>query len=273
MVSIQNKIKEELEIAEKAKEELREQIKELEMKLSDKEHEIASKQDEIYVIQQDLENAWEEAKKAPARELQDAYTKAKQDIEKKDQKITSLNKVVHQLKSSLMDAAKEAAESKIKESNVAIQVQQLLQTQTSSLNEKITKLESKLAVTTAAHHKMEKEYREVEKDSKRLSDELKRFEHDINLKDEKFARLKVEFKKIFVENTKLKANNGGSQPQLEIDFSWLDAEYPASEKDAAKQQKWEHEKKLTKKIEVLKTKLLSKVSYKRISYYLDKRIR
>ena len=207
---------------------------------------------DINHLQQQLENAKQEANRSPSKELADAYNKLKSDLEKRETKIQSLTTVIQQLKTSLMEAAKESAENKIKEENLTLKVQQSIDSQTLELNRQVKTLEMKLSKLTATCTKKEKECSELQVQFETIRVELESKSNQVQKQSEIITRLIHEAK------TKLKA----TQDTEDSDFKWIDD--IISSMDSAnlnalnKAEKWETEKKLSKKVESLKSKLALK---------------
>ncbi len=72
-------------------------VQAVEDRISQKDREIQEKCEELKIVDQKLAEALEKADHSPSRELQDAFSKLKQESDKKEAKNVSLNKVVQQV--------------------------------------------------------------------------------------------------------------------------------------------------------------------------------
>ena len=253
-----------------------------ERQLVDKEMEIHSKAVELHEANVQLEKLSEIASKPPPKDLTDVVQRLENEISQRDSKINALTKAVNKLKEQLLSAAKELAETNIRQTNETSNFQEMLETKTSDLTTKIVQLESKVKRLNAAIDAHKQSEAEMELDMHRMSEILIKKDKDIVAKSAENVRLQTSLKElksrrqnsIIVSSS---ANSGEMVPVKESSefFEQIDdvhrtslPELPGGLTGAKEsvltgqllqKEKWALEKKYQHKIETYKKKLTEKV--------------
>ncbi|XP_047125642.1 centrosomal protein of 290 kDa isoform X1 [Hydra vulgaris] len=259
-------LKKQKEQSEKESQEYAEEVLRLKKEIEDNKIIIREKDLEIEVFNEELEGAKVEVESS--KKMKSLVERLRNQLAKKDTELKTLSQVLVELRADMVTTAEENVQAYAKKVEGEINVQQLIDKETTQLNSKIEDLQNKIKILkTELKQKKEEDALKIcevdlmKKDIQKKDNALKEMTNELKEKKkalEKYEKARLEKEKMkHVTNKPVlnelptpKASQVSSQP---VDMTDLD-ERPVKE---TKEQviRWEESKKWQKKIEALNLKL------------------
>jgi centrosomal protein CEP290 len=166
------------------------------------ERKLQEQSDELVILRGELSAAQEAAQQAPSRTVRTLVEQLRNQLTLKEKQNKSLSQALLQLRADLVATAQQSAESKARDALEAVNVQQLIDAQTSELQGRIHELQAKLdRLRTELKQKKDKDIS--------MTSRIEDLTEQINRKDDAIEQLTLEVSQLQKVNNQLHSKELG----------------------------------------------------------------